>query len=145
MALGTRERLGPGLIRSDAYEEAARSQRGDQSLERGSVRDGVLENVLERKVVTNDVIRARRLRLYDCPGSQEPNTNVRIVCALLRFAQRRLVRVNRKDVGLNRFPLVNVSAASAPTIENLGSRPDPLGDEFALGPIVKLTKRVHFA
>ena len=134
-------RLNQTLFRCDAYEESTWL---DCQLDRlDALFEMVTENVLDGKVVTDCVKRTSKRRLTNVPRTQKPNPEPNVHSPLLCFLERLFVRIDSGDPSTHRLPLVPVTAATAPTIENVRIWLDPVLDEVTLHLVVAFTEFVH--
>ena len=103
----------------------------------------VAENVLDGKVVTDCVKRACKSRLTNIPWTQKPNPDTNIQRPLFCFLERFFVRIYSGDPSTYSLPFVPVTAATAPTIQNVCIWLDPLFNEVTLHLIMVFTQLIH--
>ena len=136
-------RLGPGLLWGDADQETAGPDRDRQGFDGKVERLGVLEDVVQGKVVADDVIRTCKCRLTNVSCTQKPYTEPNVQSSLFRLEERLFIRIDGGNTSLDRFPFVPITAATAPAIENVRPRFDPLCDEVTLRLIVAFPQLIH--
>ena len=103
----------------------------------------IADNVLDGKVVTYRVKRTCKRRLTNIPLTQKPHTEPNVECPLLSLLERFFVGIDGGNTRTDSLPFVPITAATTPTIEDVGIRADPLIDEVTLRLVVVFAKLIH--
>ena len=103
----------------------------------------VTENVLDGKVVAHRVKRTCKRRLTNVPCTQKPHTEPNVKSSPFRLLERFFIWIDGGDASTHSLPLVPITAATTPTIENVRIWLDPLCNEVTFRLVVAFTEFVH--